>query len=70
MKVICIDKWSEVDGYSFEACLGLTKGKTYDVISANEEFYILTDDKNSTTSYYKWRFKVTTREDKLKRILK
>lgn len=70
MKVICIDIWSEVDGYSFDTCKGLTRGKSYDVISQYEEFYIIEDDKGSTTNYFKWRFKVSTRENKLKRILK
>lgn len=71
MKVICIDRWSEVDGYSYDICRGLTIGKSYEVIkeSFDKESYILKDDTGETTSYFKWRFKITTREDKLNRIL-
>lgn len=50
MKVKCIDNKG--------AELWLTIGKEYDATVVNGDYFCLTDDKNESGEYFKWRFEI------------
>lgn len=47
----------------------LTLNKLYKIVSVNEGFIVIRNDKGSYCLYYKYRFENETRIHKLKRIL-
>lgn len=59
MKVRCIDN-DDVE-------LRLTIGKEYDATVVNGDYFCLTDDKNESGEYFKWRFEIAN-ENMLKCI--